>query len=116
MSDFAELRKANIARESARDPQHKITATYRATELGGEIAEALIALNICKKLEREKLGLPGSRATVADLAAELADCVISCDLLALQYGIDLEKAVVSKFNQTSRTLKLRTKLSNTNQD
>ena len=55
MSDFTELRRANLAREKERDPTGKITASYRATELGGEIAEALIALNICKKLERERL-------------------------------------------------------------
>lgn len=110
MSDFAELRKANVARERERDPKGVITATYRATELGGEIAEALIALNVVKKLERERLGLRGSRATVADLADELADVWISCDLLANIYQIDMAEAIRRKFNQTSRTLKLKTKL------
>jgi NTP pyrophosphatase (non-canonical NTP hydrolase) len=112
MSDFAELRKANIARERERDPKGLITATYRACELGGEIAEAIIALNSCKKIERERLGLRGSRATVADLADELADIWIATDLLANIYNIDMAEAVRRKFNLTSRTLKLKTKLSN----
>jgi NTP pyrophosphatase (non-canonical NTP hydrolase) len=110
MSDFTELRRANVAREKERDPTGLITPSYRACELGGEIAEAIIALNLCKKIERERLGLPGSRATIEQLASELADCVIASDLLALQYGIDLEAAIVSKFNATSKQLKLRTKL------
>lgn len=74
---------------------------FAAVELGGEVGEAL---NVVKKLERERLGLAGSRATVEDLADELGDVVICCQILASKYGIDLPKATARKFNKTSRKM------------
>jgi NTP pyrophosphatase (non-canonical NTP hydrolase) len=108
--DFADLRASNDARERERDPEGKISATYRACELGGEIAEALIALNSAKKIQRERLGLPGSRATIEQLASELADICIATDLLAHAFNINLEKAIVAKFNSDSTKLGLATRL------
>ena len=35
------------------------------------------------------------------LEREIADVIICCDLLAAKYDIDLEKAIVEKFNRTS---------------
>jgi NTP pyrophosphatase (non-canonical NTP hydrolase) len=105
MSEYATLRAANVAREAERDPSCLVTALYRSTELGGEVGEAL---NIVKKLERQRLGLAGSRATVADLADELGDVIIAADLLAMRYCINLDAAIRSKFNETSRNLKLTT--------
>jgi NTP pyrophosphatase (non-canonical NTP hydrolase) len=92
------LRAANLARNREWDPQGKISLTFRSTELAGEIGEVC---NEVKKLERERLGLKGSRTSLAKLAAELADGLICLDLLAMEFGIDLAEAVRAKFNATS---------------
>lgn len=97
---YSTLRSANKARQLQWDGSGAITATYQATELAGEVGEAC---NVIKKLERERLGLVGSRDTVEHLAEELADSVIVLDLIAQRYGIDLfGDAVPRKFNATSR--------------
>jgi NTP pyrophosphatase (non-canonical NTP hydrolase) len=96
-----------VKREAERDPEGKCTVLYRATELGGECGEAL---NIVKKLERSRLGIPGANATLAQLADELADVVIAADLLAMAAGIDLESAVRDKFNRDTDKLGLQTKV------
>lgn len=57
---------------------------FYAIEFFGEAGEAL---NLVKKLEREKLGMVGSRSTLAELADELADVVICIDLLAIAFGL-----------------------------
>lgn len=101
----ATLRAANELRNSERDPDEKITPSFRGCELGGEAGEAL---NVIKKLEREKLGLSGSRSTVEKLADELADVIICADLIAMDYGIDLIEAIKKKFNATSEELGLKT--------
>lgn len=105
--NLAALRLANHTRQQEWDKDSSITAAYRAMELGGEVGEAL---NIVKKLERERLGIRGSRATVPELAHELADVIICVDLIAMQYGIDLSAAVAQKFNATSEKVGLRTRL------
>jgi NTP pyrophosphatase (non-canonical NTP hydrolase) len=105
--DLKTLRIANAARQKEWDRGNKIDATYRGCELAGEVGEAL---NVVKKLERERLGIGGSRDTVEHLADELADVAICLDLLAMQYGIDLDLAVVRKFNATSEKMGLCTRL------
>ncbi len=92
------LRIANYERDKEWNPDKKITPLFRATELGGECGEAL---NIVKKLEREKLGIKGSRATVEQLASELSDILICIDLLAMEYNINLPHALRNTFNATS---------------
>jgi NTP pyrophosphatase (non-canonical NTP hydrolase) len=108
MADFlAQLRLINAARAlewmngAASDP------LFWAVELGGETGEIL---NVVKKLRREELGWRGSRASVDDLADEIADGIICLDSLARHYGIDLEAAVVRKFNATSDKVGLPHKL------
>jgi len=96
--DLKLLRKANIWRDQEWDPEMKITLLFRGNELAGEAGEAC---NKIKKLERERLGLPGSRCKVAELAEELADVIICADLIAMELNIDLSKAVIKKFNKTS---------------
>ena len=66
--------------------------------------------NVVKKLERERLGLRGSRATLEDLADELADVVICADLLAKAANINLDEAVARKFNKTSEKYNLPIRL------
>lgn len=84
MTTFTSLRGANAARQREWDKAGGIDVAYRANELAGEMGEAC---NVIKKLERERLGIRGSRDTVDHLAEELADVVICVDLLAMGYNI-----------------------------
>lgn len=104
---FADLRNANSARQKEWDPDDRITLAYRGNELGGECGEAQ---NVIKKIERERLGIRGTRATIDDLADELADLIICADLIAMQEGFDLDQSVWRKFNETSRKYNLATRL------
>lgn len=99
------LRTANLTRQAEWDPNDRMNASYRGNELAGEVGEAC---NIIKKLERQRLGIRGSRASLEDLAEELADVIICIDLIAAAYGIDLSVAVPRKFNATSKKYKLTT--------
>lgn len=107
MSEFSRLRAANRARQAEWDPSDDITLSYRGNELAGEVGEAC---NVIKKLERERLGIRGSRDTVEHLAEELADVIICVDLIAMAEGIDLDDAVARKFNATSEKVGLKTRL------
>ncbi len=104
---YPTLREANTARQKEWDAGNQITLAYRGNELAGEVGEAC---NVLKKLERERLGIRGSRATKEQLAEELADVVICADLIAMDAGIDLDAAVRSKFNATSEKVGLRTRM------
>lgn len=72
------------------------------TAVTGELGEAA---NIAKKLNRVRDGIPGNAETEEELRAaladEIADTFIYLDLLAQSQGIDLESAVVAKFEKTS---------------
>lgn len=105
--DFETLETANVLRQREWDPGNAITLSYRGNELGGECGEAQ---NIIKKLERARLGLRGSRATRAELAAELGDIVICCSLIAISEGIFLGDAVRKKFNETSEKYNFNIKI------
>lgn len=110
-NNFNDLRQANVARQKEWDSDDQITGPlgklWKSNELSGECGEAS---NVVKKLVREELGIRGSRDTVEHLAEELADVVICADLLAAEYGIDLNAAVRNKFNATSEKVGLRTRL------
>jgi NTP pyrophosphatase (non-canonical NTP hydrolase) len=108
MTTFTKLREANRARQAQWDADDRIGLIYRANELAGEVGEAC---NVAKKIERERLGIAGSRASVAQLAEELADVVICADLVAMGEGIDLDAAVAAKFNATSQKIGLPQRLS-----
>lgn len=106
---MAELRAANVARDQEWNTGiERVSMTFRATELAGEVGEAC---NVIKKLERERIGLVGSRDTKEHLAEELADIVICTDLVAMDAGIDLDAAIAAKFNATSEKNGLTTRLS-----
>lgn len=105
-----DLRAANVARDRewvSPGAGQALSLSFRGNELAGEIGEAC---NVLKKLERERLGLVGSRATLDDLADELADGVICIDLIAMDTGIDLGPAVERKFNKTSLARGLATRM------
>lgn len=105
--EFNNLRSANLIRQKEWDQKDVIDLSYRGNELAGEVGEAC---NVIKKLERERLGIRGSRDTIKHLAEELADVVICCDLIAMKIGIDLQKAIRDKFNATSEKNNLNTRL------
>lgn len=107
MSAHRTLREANEARQREWDADNRISLSYRGNEMAGEVGEAC---NVIKKLERERLGIRGSRATQGQLAEELADVVICADLIAMSAGIDLDAAVRAKFNATSEKVGLKTRL------
>lgn len=105
--DYPTLRTANEARQLEWDEDNQITLAYRGNEFAGEAGEVC---NVIKKLERERMGIRGSRDTVEHLAEELADTVICADLIAMQAGIDLDAAVAYKFNATSEKVGLPQRL------
>lgn len=105
---FFSLQEANVARDKEWNTTgEKLPLTFRATELAGEVGEAC---NVIKKLERERLGIVGSRDTVEHLAEELADVVICAYLVAMDTGIDLDKEVAKKFNATSAKNGFKTRM------
>jgi NTP pyrophosphatase (non-canonical NTP hydrolase) len=107
MSTFNTLRDANRARHAEWFKDKPVSLLFRATELAGEVGELC---NAIKKLERERLGVKGTKATLQDVADELADVVISADLLGMQFGINIGEAIERKFNATSTKYKLKTRL------
>lgn len=80
------LRSANEARQKLweQDNPAVFDFSWRTNELAGEVGELC---NVLKKLHRERVGIPGSRATMDDLADELADVVICIDLVGMTTGI-----------------------------
>lgn len=105
MNQFEKLRNANRERQAIWDPEGLISgpfgALFRSNEMGGETGEAQ---NEVKKLVREAIGIRGSRTTTDKLAEELADVIITADLTANEFNIDLWAAVAKKFNYTSRSV------------
>lgn len=79
----------------------------------GEMGEAL---NVIKKLNRERDGIVGNSVDAEtlrqQLADELADVVIYLDLLALRENIILTDAVAAKFNRTSEKQSFPERLGN----
>ena len=102
-----DLQNANVQRQKEWDTDSQIGPLFRAVELGGEVGEIL---NVVKKLERERMGIAGSRDTIEHLEQEIADGYISLGLIAMEYNIDVPKAIAKKFNSTSNANGLKTKL------
>lgn len=92
------LRTANIVRQARWPGAHKADLTFRALEVCGEVGELAEAV---KKYLRRREGIAGSQASVRNIADELGDVIVTCDLLARDLDIDLSEAVMRKFNQTS---------------
>lgn len=94
-----ELDRVNTARDKEWNPNNLLSLSFRGNELAGEIGEAC---NVIKKLERERLGLVGSRATLEQAGLELADGVICIALLSMELNLNMGHYVPKKFNITSR--------------
>ena len=124
MPNFKEMLVANGARQKEWDTKNQIDLAFRGNELAGEVGEALEravdllllsvstgkANNHMKKLQRERLGIKGSRSTKKDLEEELSDVIICVGLIAMHEGLDMDQAVVAKFNATSEKMGLQTRL------
>jgi NTP pyrophosphatase (non-canonical NTP hydrolase) len=92
---------ANKARDAEWDPEHKISLSFRGMELAGEVGELC---NQLKKLERERMGLVGSKPDFEKIFEEMADVMICVSLIAMHLDImplEFLNAVVGKFNKTS---------------
>jgi NTP pyrophosphatase (non-canonical NTP hydrolase) len=104
---FDNLRQANIHRNLEWGEGAAFGTLFHAVSLGGEVGEAL---NVVKKLERERMGLRGTRSTLFALEQELADSAICVDLVAMSEHIDMDRAIMDKFNLTSINQGLSTRL------
>lgn len=102
---FTSFRHANNIRQLEWPGYEQTDTTFKALEVCGEAGELAKAI---KKMVRDERGIAGSTAGLEQVADELADVIISADLLAAHLGIDLTKAIASKFNKTSRKYGLET--------
>lgn len=80
---------------------------------GAMCGEAGEAANVAKKMRRVELALHGNAKSdhplkyddlTRELAGECADVFLYLCLLASRYGIDLERAVIEKFNKKSEQM------------
>jgi len=99
---FKKLREKNNERQKLWAGAEHVDVLFRAVEFAGESGEVL---NAVKKLHRARNGIIGNTKDINDLMEnlieEIGDVLITIDLLANEYDIDLEQAVKSKFNKTS---------------
>jgi NTP pyrophosphatase (non-canonical NTP hydrolase) len=76
-----------------------------AGELAGEVGELA---NVCKKLRRSEMGVPGNKVSDEELLrqarGEMADVMIVLMLTASKLGIDLQDAVRDTFNAKSEQM------------
>lgn len=105
--DFAKLRAANQKRHVEWAKGGELPLSFRGVELAGEVGEAC---NEIKKIERQRLGIVGGKDDLSGLCEELADVLISVDLIAMDLGIDLSDAVRDKFNKTSEKYGLKARI------
>ena len=107
---FQGIRSANMARlPQFRDAKGNIchkepdgsdwTLTDWMTAVAGETGELA---NFIKKVRRGDFTIDEARR---DIAFEAADIVIYLDILCANAGIDLQEAIMTKFNLTSEKVK-----------
>lgn len=89
------LRVANVTRNKEVFG-HRWSASDWAVAAAGELGEAL------NKLKKYNRGDYSRAESVEGIAEELADTLIYLDLFADNLGIDLNEAVIKKFNRVSR--------------
>lgn len=80
----------------------------RSNELAGEAGELS---NLCKKIRRHRLGMTEEDidGIITKIKKELADIIITADLLAMDLDIKLEDVVPAKFDESSDKFGLKTK-------
>lgn len=96
------LREANERRQKEWDPNNKLPLSFRFCELAGEVGEVC---NVLKKLEREQLGIPGSRATSFMLMEELADVAICVDILLMTKKLPPSTILLTNESETDELYK-----------
>jgi len=108
LATLERLQEKSTVRQREWDTNDDIDLVYRGNELAGEVGEAC---NVMKKLARERLGIRGSRATVEQLAEELADVIICSSLIANAENVDLAEEYglygPPRFNNTDVSLSAR---------
>lgn len=100
---FQDLARACLVRweEWMGSKPNRADLIFTTNELAGEAGEAC---NFGKKLERARRGVRGGLTDdigIPAIAEELADVVICANNTAQVLGINLEEAVIAKFNKTS---------------
>jgi NTP pyrophosphatase (non-canonical NTP hydrolase) len=98
---------AEVRSKEWKSPEGYVGLLYSSNEMAGEVGEFC---NEVKKLVREGFDMPGSRTTLQKLKDELADVVICVANMAHRLQIDLDRAVVNKFNETTQKVGLSTHL------
>jgi NTP pyrophosphatase (non-canonical NTP hydrolase) len=100
---FKTFRQANVMRCRKWHPGgiNSWSTSDWLTALVGEVGEFA---SLVKMMNRERDGLPGNKfsPTKKQFADELADIQTYLDLLAASLDIDLDSAVVEKFNEVSQ--------------
>jgi NTP pyrophosphatase (non-canonical NTP hydrolase) len=106
MLSFTDIRTKNVLR-SERDWKHKLS-DWSIAEWGNALAgECGEACNVMKKILRidqnirVELAEKTREQYVEELAEELADVFLYLDLTAAAAGIDLQQAIICKFNKKS---------------
>jgi NTP pyrophosphatase (non-canonical NTP hydrolase) len=101
------LRQKNNERQKLWTGTEHVDVLFRAVEFAGEAGEVA---NAVKKVYRAQNGIIGNNKDINDLMGnlieEIGDVLITIDLLANEYNIDLEQAVKSKFNKTSNKVNI----------
>jgi NTP pyrophosphatase (non-canonical NTP hydrolase) len=99
---FDRFREANVTRCLKWHPAgiESWSASDWMTAIVGELGELA---SLIKMRNRERDGLPGNKFHPTDemIGKEAADVFTYLDLFCAMHGIDLGKAVVSKFNEIS---------------
>lgn len=94
---FEQLRQTNVCR-CVKHFKHDLQEWTLAEWSNAVCGEAGEMANITKKIRGGQFTLDEKKE---DLAKEIADVVIYCDLIAAAAGIDLGEAVINKFNEVS---------------
>lgn len=107
--EFSLFSKINRTRcESPQGFNHALHSWSLSDWMTATLGELGEAANVAKKLNRVRDGIPGNRETPDELrqmlSDEIADAFIYLDLLAQSEGIDLQSAVLAKFDTTSRKI------------
>lgn len=105
--EFSEFSKINRERcESPKGFNHSLDSWSLSDWMTATLGELGEAANMAKKLNRVRDGIPGNAESPEQLrgmlADEIADAFIYLDLMAQAAGLDLQAAVLAKFDRTSR--------------
>jgi NTP pyrophosphatase (non-canonical NTP hydrolase) len=116
MLTFSKIREMNLSRCEQWHGIKSWSIMEWACAMAGEAGELC---NVAKKIHRIETGIamrasetePGAiKLQLADLAEEAADIFIYLDLVCASRGIDLEAAIIEKFNEVSESYGFKQKL------